>query len=85
MFSIDRKVPPLSASALEVEHVRVYIGEGLHSVKPLNTTGKWRLKRSLNGTISMEVQHQGLIFKSWVDESEIVYYCLEKIIHLGEC
>ena len=74
---VDDKLPPLysgpdSQGILLTEYVEEYQGNWVYSYSQLKPTGKWRLCVCGNGW-NIQIQHRGLIFKYWIDETEIVY------------
>jgi hypothetical protein len=41
--------------------------------KPLNPTGRWKLKKNLFDQITMFVEHKTWIFKHWISEHDIIF------------
>ena len=43
------------------------------SLKPLKPTGKWKIESGPYYENKIFIQHQGLIFKRWISEDDIVF------------
>lgn len=54
-------------------------------LKELRPTGNWRLRLNMEGNVSMQVEHQGWIFKHWIDESDIYFKYPEITTEVQSC
>jgi len=46
---------------------------GILSYKPLKATGRWMIKSGPRYENQLFIEHQGLLFKRWVNEDLIVF------------
>lgn len=58
-------------------YIRKYDGYGFVEFKPLRPTGRWKIESGPYYEDALFIEHQGLIFKSWVSSSDIEFRATE--------
>ena len=58
---------------MQIPYIETVKYMGIVSRKPLKPTGRWKIESCAYYKDRMFVEHQGWIFKHWIDENSIVF------------